>query len=68
MFDFYFFKYLFSKQEGYPPTRTCDCGTPFHVGCLYEWLRSTPENRQSLSTIYGKCPVCEKPISCPMPH
>ena len=56
------------NQEGVPPSRSCDCGYMFHVDCLCEWLRSSMENRQSLKMVFGKCPYCDRQISCPLPQ
>lgn len=54
------------------PTESCDdpagCGKSFHEACLFEWLRSLPEqcSKMSFRSIFGQCPYCEKPISCRM--
>jgi len=48
------------------PDKVCDgknCGRPFHASCLTLWLKNVPSNRQTLNTIYGKCPYCEEPIT-----
>lgn len=52
------------------PTETCDdpagCGKSFHEACLFEWLRSLPEqcSKMSFRSIFGNCPYCDKQISC----
>jgi E3 ubiquitin-protein ligase FANCL len=52
------------------PTENCDdpsgCGKSYHQMCLFEWLRSLPEqcSKMSFRSIFGQCPYCEKQISC----
>lgn len=50
------------------PDHTCDhCMQPFHIKCLYDWLESLPNSRQSMNVIFGDCPYCTKAISCKVP-
>ena len=53
------------------PEKSCDqnpkCGRLFHQECLFEWIRSNPDSRQSFQTLFGKCPYCDVQISCKMP-
>ncbi|XP_037804327.1 E3 ubiquitin-protein ligase FANCL-like [Penaeus monodon] len=54
--------------EGALPDLTCDhCSQAFHVQCLYEWLCSVPNSRQSMNFIFGECPYCTQLISCKVP-
>ncbi|KAJ2311983.1 hypothetical protein IWW54_002345 [Coemansia sp. RSA 2705] len=34
------------------------CAQPFHRTCLVQWLASKEDTRQSLTTLFGKCPYC----------
>jgi len=48
------------------PDTACEfepCSRPYHRSCLFEWLRSVPDSRQSFDTLFGQCPYCSKPIS-----
>jgi len=50
------------------PSKFCDnvkCAQPFHSNCLVEWLRSTPNTRQSFNTLFGTCPYCGEVLYCP---
>ncbi|KAG1657777.1 E3 ubiquitin-protein ligase FANCL [Nymphon striatum] len=43
------------------PDKTCDnlnCNKSFHSTCLYEWLHSIPNPRQSFNTLFGECLYC----------
>jgi len=52
------------------PNKTCDdtrCCQPFHDTCLFEWLRTLPNARSTLNTVFGECPYCSRPIQCQRP-
>lgn len=50
--------------DGASPECVCDgCRQAFHHSCLLEWLQSLPNCQQSLSTVFGACPYCSRPIS-----
>ncbi|XP_025105454.1 E3 ubiquitin-protein ligase FANCL-like isoform X2 [Pomacea canaliculata] len=58
------------RLEDEIPDKACDdarCGQPFHVSCLYEWMRSLPSCQQSFNTIFGECPLCSKPLTIKVP-
>ncbi len=41
------------------------CGRPFHSQCLSEWLAAVPTTRRSFGMLFGTCPYCSHPITCP---
>jgi len=56
--------------EGAWPLSLCSsprCTASFHAECLYEWLKSLPETRSTLDTLFGACPNCRSPLSCQRP-
>ncbi|ELT94077.1 hypothetical protein CAPTEDRAFT_182288 [Capitella teleta] len=58
------------RLEDQLPDQQCEdkrCAQPFHASCLYEWLRSMPDHRQSFNIIFGQCPYCSQPITVKMP-
>jgi len=58
--------YQYRREDGSVPSKICDkpnCARPYHNACLYAWLRSVPNNRESFGTVYGKCVFCDAPIS-----
>jgi len=58
------------KLEDRLPNKTCDdtrCCQPFHDNCLFEWLRTMPNARSTLNTVFGDCPYCSRPIQCQRP-
>uniref|UniRef100_A0A7S2ZL15 RING-type domain-containing protein n=1 Tax=Rhodosorus marinus TaxID=101924 RepID=A0A7S2ZL15_9RHOD len=58
--------YAFRLQDHGIPDIACDyepCSRPFHRSCLFEWLRSVPDSRQSFDALFGQCPYCSKSIS-----
>ncbi|XP_060532624.1 E3 ubiquitin-protein ligase FANCL [Cylas formicarius] len=46
--------------------RNASCEKRYHVECLYEWLVAV-NARKVLDGISGRCPNCEKAITCPVP-
>ncbi|XP_067119977.1 E3 ubiquitin-protein ligase FANCL isoform X2 [Centruroides vittatus] len=44
------------------------CLQPYHLNCLYEWLKSLPTTRHSFNIMFGECPYCEQPIMCKNVH
>jgi len=58
--------YTFRLEDHGIPDIACDnepCSRPFHRSCLFEWLRSVPDSRQSFDALFGQCPYCSKSIS-----
>lgn len=56
--------------EGATPSTICStekCSACFHDTCIHEWLKSVPESRITLETIFGTCPYCSSPISVKIP-
>ncbi|RMX69078.1 hypothetical protein KXD40_005176 [Peronospora effusa] len=54
------------EQGSRIPDRLCEnakCNRPFHVKCLFDWLRALPTSRQSFHTVFGECPYCREAIS-----
>ncbi|KNC53642.1 uncharacterized protein AMSG_01352 [Thecamonas trahens ATCC 50062] len=45
------------------PCQNPQCGRPFHLGCLVDWMRSLPSVRQAFHTLFGRCPYCSAPLS-----
>lgn len=39
------------------------CNRMYHTSCLYEWLQSLPDSKNSFGTTYGLCPYCRENIS-----
>eukprot|EP00088_Acartia_fossae_P025199 TRINITY_DN2602_c0_g1_i12.p1 TRINITY_DN2602_c0_g1~~TRINITY_DN2602_c0_g1_i12.p1 ORF type:complete len:393 (-),score=46.77 TRINITY_DN2602_c0_g1_i12:159-1307(-) len=57
--------------EGATPTTICreeKCSACFHQMCAYEWLKSLPDSRTMLDTIFGSCPYCKTPLSVKIPR
>jgi len=56
--------------DGATPTTICRterCSACFHDACAYEWLKSLPDSRTTLETIFGQCPYCKSPLSVKIP-
>ena len=55
-----------TRLAGDAPEACCPhlpCSRSFHQRCLAEWLGALESTSRVLTTLFGKCPYCEEPIS-----
>jgi len=52
--------------EGETPSIVCTtdrCSACFHPACIIEWMKSLPDTRRTLKTMFGHCLYCKSKIS-----